>query len=476
MATALEATQILMKLDAELSRRRPNVNRLDARYRGDHGRLRFASEQFSEYFAQRYSGFSDNWVGVVADAPVERLEVVGIRPDGDDREGDQELWRTWRSNDADQMSDLAFLDAVVTARSFALVWGDSDDNAVITWESPAQAIVAYNSETRARAAGAKVWSDEESDYATLYLPDEVWKFARPTSSRPSSLWTPQFEGSGGWAPREVDGEPWPLPNPLGVVPLVELQNRPRLVGEPMSDVEGTIAMQDAINLLWSYLFNAADYGSFKQRIVLGAEYPKIPVLDDAGNVVGTRPVDIQKFAVDRVLFLEDPTAKVAQWDETPLENYTKVLEVCVRHLAAQTRTPASYILAELVNVSAEAIQLTETGLVAKTHEKTEHFGRSIREVFRLVCLVEGDTGKAEAVAAGTVLWRDVETRSQAQLVDSLLKLKSMGLPTRFLLERLGLGPTEIERVMAMREDELANDPVAALAGLVKQSEAPASTP
>lgn len=476
MATAEQAARLLTRLSEALKDRAASAARLDCRYRGEVGRLAFASEQFSTYFEKRYAKFSDNWCAIVADAPVERLEVVGIRLD-DTTELDRDLWRVWRANEADALSDMAFLESVVTSRSYALVWGDGDDEPVITWEHPGQVIVDYDPETRARTAGAKVWSDDEYDYATLYLPDEVWKFQRTAGYRPKAdreLWLPSAALlPGGWVPRDVPGEPWPIQNPLGVVPLVELPNRPRLVGPPLSDIEGAAAMQDSINLLWAYLFNAADYGSFKQRIVLGAEYPKVPILDDSGQVVAERPVDIAKFAVDRVLWLEDENAKVAEWSETPLKNYSEVLELCVRHLAAQTRTPANYILAELVNVSAEAIKLTETGLVARTREKTEHFGRAVREVFRLACLVQGDVGKAGQVAAGQVLWRDVETRSEAQTVDALLKLKQMGLPTRYLLERLGLDPTEVERVMALREQEAASDPMAALVGLVKEPEAAA---
>ena len=37
-----------------------------------------------------------------------------------------------------------------------------------------------------------------------------------------------------WTRLEVPDEPWPLPNPLGVVPVVPLPNRPRLSGRSWS--------------------------------------------------------------------------------------------------------------------------------------------------------------------------------------------------------------------------------------------------
>jgi len=47
----------------------------------------------------------------------------------------------------------------------------------------------------------------------------------------------------------------------------------------------------------------------------------------------------------------------------------------------------------------------------------------------------------------------LERRSDAQRVDGVLKLRSMGLPMRYMLERLGLSPQAIDRVMTEYEAE-----------------------
>jgi len=456
LATPAEAVTILNKLAAELSKRQTDVDELDKAYRGEF-RLHYASDDFREFFADRYRLFSDNWCGIVADAPHERLEITGIRLKGDES-GDAGLWDAWRENDADAFSDLAMLDAIVAKRSFALVWGDADDTPTITWEHPSQAIVGYDPETRARVAGAKVWADDDLEYATLYLPDEVWKFQRPrvrNNVTESGLYVPSLEGD--WEPR-AEGV---IPNPLGKVPLVEFANRPRLMGEPFSDIQGTLAMQRAINLLWAQLFTAADYASFPQRVILGAEMPTVPILDASGNEVGERPIDLKKFAVNRAVWLEDPATKIDQWDAADLKAYTDIIEIAVGHIAAQTRTPAHYLLigGTIANVSGDAMKALETGLVQRTQEKTQHFGRAARDVFELVALAQDEPGKAAVVRGGQVLWADVENRSDAQTADAALKDSQIGLPLRYILEkRYGLSPTEIERVMAMKRDE-GMDPV-----------------
>src|SRR5690348_16971422 len=125
MATAEQAVSILDKLAKKLADRQYDIERLSNAYEGCFN-LHFASEHFRDYFAKRYDAFSDNWCGIVADAPHERLEVTGIRLRGQEK-GDDDLWGAWVDNDADALSDLAMLDAIIAKRAFALVWGDDAD-------------------------------------------------------------------------------------------------------------------------------------------------------------------------------------------------------------------------------------------------------------------------------------------------------------------------------------------------------------
>lgn len=180
-----------------------------------------------------------------------------------------------------------------------------------------------------------------------------------------------------------------------------------------------------------------------------------PILDESGNVVGERPVDLKKLRQDNIAFITDPNAKAFQWTPANLKVFTDVIEIQVGHIAAQTRTPAHYLLigGTIANVSGDAMKALETGLVKRTEEKTQHFGRAIRDVFELVALVESDERKAAAIRVGKVLWKDVENRSDAQRADALSKKRDIGYPLRYLLELDGLPPQEIERVMSMVDAE-----------------------
>lgn len=470
MATAQQAVTVLNKLVEELNRRQGDagttfgVDSLTKAYSGDFS-LRFASDNFREYFAKRYQHFSDNWTGIVADAPHERLEPTGIRLKGQDG-GDDGLWDDWLNNDADALCDLALLDAIIAKRSFAQVWGDHDDNPVINWGHPSQMIVGYDPATRARISGAHVWRDGDMEFAALDYGGDLWKFQRSATHNTltdSGFVLPANLLAGSWEPRQESADDtWPIPNPMGKNSFVELPNRPRLVGEPSSDIAGTLAMQHAINLLWAQLFAVSDEATIGQRAIIGAEQPVTPILDADGNVVGERAVDLKKLRHDDILWITDPGAKAHEWTPAKLDVFTNVIEIAVGHIAAQTRTPAHYLLigGTIANVSGDAMKALETGLVKRTEEKTQHFGRAIRDIFELTALARGDQAKAAAVHAGKVLWKDVENRSDAQRADALSKKAQIGYPLRYLLELDGLPPQEIDRVMDMRDAE--SDPFSLL--------------
>ncbi|MDG9705553.1 phage portal protein [Streptomyces sp. DH37] len=470
MADEKQAKALVELLEKELLNRCDDIDKHQAFYRGKQP-LKFASDEFARYHGDRYEDFSDNWVQVVADSPVERLTVTGIKPAGMER-ADAELWRVWQANGLDADSQLGFLGAVIAARAFALVWGDPDDDdtPVVTFEDATSCIIAYEpGSRRRRRAALRRWQDGDKYMAVLYLPDEVWKFERPVERKAKSEdMAAVDEALNDWTPRDPEKlkEPNPQPNPMGVVPVVELLNRPMLVDDPISDVSGVIAMQNAVNLLWAQLFTASDYAAFPQRVVLGAEVPKIPILNAAGQIVGEKPMDMERLAADRVAFFTGDNASIGEWTAANLEAYTDVIEVAVGHIAAQTRTPQHYLIGRMANLSGDALIAAETGLVKRVEEKQTWYGQALRELFALVALARGEEEQAKVVRGGQLLWADAESRSHAQLADALLKLQQIGFPFEWLARRYGLTPTEVADVVLMRAREMEMDPVAAAAGML----------
>ena len=462
MLTFDQAQAKTQSLSKALDSRRPSTAKELDYYRGNQGQLKFASEKFNAQFQQQFAGFSDNWCAPVADAAPERMTVLGIRPFGQTK-SDDDMNRAWERSNAAAGMHTAMVVRSAARRSFALVApGKTEDVPRITFESPESTIVDVDPATRERRAALITWADDKVEYATLYMPGEIWKFHRPSDRERWERNGKPVELTGGWQIRDTDPDPVTA-NPFGEVPVVEFSNRDLLDDEPMSEISGVMAMQDAINLIWAYLINALDGVSLPQRIVTGAEPPSIPVLDKDGKVVGKRPVELDDLLGEKILWVPSQSAKAQEWSASVLEPFSKVISQAVEHIAAQTRTPPHYLMSRMVNTSAEALTISEAGLVSKTRQAVNHVSPEVRELYKLMAIaMRRPQSQVDALAAGKVMWRDIQYRSEAQRADALLKKRQMGYPLRWIFEQDGLDPEEIDRVMLMISEEQQADPMGTL--------------
>lgn len=469
-----QALAVVKRLYDRLAHRRPEIEKFESYFRGEHP-LAYASKEWQKAHADRYRDFSDNWCGIVGGASAERTEVTGIRL-GDDQQvqdpAEKALWRDWLINELPTKAAQGFLSASIARRSAVIVWGDSNDEPVVTWEHPSQVIVDRDPGTGISRYALKSWCDGDDEFATLYTGDALWKFRRRTTTQVVDGRTASglvviggmpIDG-GGWTQfQPAEDDVWPLPNPLGELPVRELEHKPPLRGEPLSRISGTVAMQDAINLLWAYLFVAADFASMPARVVLGAEPPKVPILDENGQKIGEKPVDAKQLTEGRMLWLTGQNSKIASWDAAKLDVFTNVINVAVKHIASQTKTPIHYIVGDLGNVNGETLKATETPLANDIREDHRFYGPAIRGLFRLMALVRGEQQVADACRTAVIQWRNPETASEAQLADAALKDKQIGFPLEWIAaERYGYSQPEVARLMQM----IGNDPTGA--GLLGQ--------
>lgn len=439
----------LTQLHRRLMVRAPQVRTFESYYDGDHP-LSFVTSEYRQEFATMLRGVSDNWMALVVDAVEERLHVEGFRM-SDDPAGDRDAWRIWQENSLDADSEMLHSTALQTGSAFAMVWFGEDDEPEITVEHPGQCIVAYESGTqRKRAAALKSWVDEWTGdvRANIYLPDEIYKFQ---SKRAITL--DEYRTDTGRDRRlDVLGAMWKsldddgVDNPLGVVPIVEFRNRPRLLGEGRSEIADVISVQNQINKLVCDMLVAAEFSAFKQRWATGVEIPTDPVTG--------KPLQAYSSAIDRLWNVESDTAKFGEFGETNLNNYVAALENRVQSLASRTRTPPHYLLGSSGSFpSGESLKATETGLIAKCRSRHRHFGESWEEVMRLAFAVKDDA-RANAQMAETI-WTDPESRSEAEHTDSLLKKMSLGVPLRQLWEDAGYSQQQIDRFGDMLVTEAA---------------------
>lgn len=441
----------LERLSKRLSNRESEVLRFERYYDGPHP-LAFATSEYREEFERMLSAVSDNWMALVVDAAEERLHVEGFRI-GEDPAGDSDAWQIWQENFLDADSELAHSTALTTSEAAVLVWWGDDDRPVITVEHPRQVIVALEpGSRRRRAAAMKRWVDEWSGrwMANVYLPDAIHKFETttvPEQYRSGHDGQQALEGSAvQWRRRaEDDGM---VQNPLGVVPIVPLVNRPKMMPTTgflgRSEIAQVISTQDQINKLVCDLLVSSEYGAFRQRWATGIEIPKDP---ETGE-------DLEQFAVGihRLWHVAAPDARFGDFAETDLSRIVGAIENRVQSLASRTRTPPHYLLGGSGSFpSGESLKATETGLIAKVRSRQRHFGEAWEEVIRLAFAVLGDE-RQRATRAETI-WADPESRSEAEHTDSLLKKMSLGVPMQQLWEDAGYSPEQIGRFRRMLVDQ-----------------------
>lgn len=464
-----EVLQLAMLLSEKIRNRRPEVQKAGRYFRGEEGRLRFASDEFKEYFSRRFEGFSDNWCMPVAQAPIERIKYLGIRlasVEGESTRPGPARWsadpvseRAWERSDAHRMLSEAVLMMTIGKRSFGLV-SQTPQGSRITFENPDSAAVAYDGATHQRLAGMTLWADDTAEYGELLLPRSVLSLKRKKVAvdRGERYVPPDAQD---WEFRQGANGTVERTHPFGVVPLVEMRNQSLLDNDPISDIGLVMPTQDTVNLVWAYTLNALDYLSLPGRVVMNGEIPKEPVLNEVGEKIGERPMELDSLIRDRVAWLQGQGITIGEWSKASVDGFRDIIELAVSHIAAQTRTPSHYLLSAKDNVPATGYDLAEAGLVSKATERIGFANAPVKEVNRLAAIADGDIDRAQRIAEGTVLWGKPQYRSESQLMDGLAKMRTTGFPMRWIAEEYGLSPEEVDRVMEMVREE-QTDPYLAM--------------
>ncbi|MFK0295483.1 phage portal protein [Streptomyces sp. NPDC090442] len=410
-------------LHGKLGKRLPSIRKYADYYEGRQATMPFSQNLYSTAFGDAFREWSDNFCALVIDAVLERLSVVGFRLT-DDPDADADAHDIWMRNNMPVQSSAAHLDAMVHGEAYAIVWAGVDNEPVISCESAEQVVVQYRPGSRTEIeAAAKFYRD---DFGREYV----------------SLWTADYTYTS-----FSDGRQWyePVqdPNPLGVVPVVPISNRARLTGDPVSDLQSIVPLQDAINKTATDALVASEMAAFPARFVTGLE-----IVEDGDG----RPIEPFRIAIDKVLQAEDPQARFGQFAAADLSNYRVLIDLLTQHLASLARVPYHYMLDSGGQpATGEGAEAAEYGLIAKSRERILHFGRAWVEVMRLAFLVKGDS-RADCHTA-EVIWADVENRSEAQHMDALIKLKALGVPVEVLWERAGFTPAQIARFPALLAEQ-----------------------
>lgn len=448
----------LARLLKQLRARHTDMQLWDSYYRGKQP-LAFASDKFREAFGDRFPAFTSNFCSLVVDGTSERLEVSGFRFGAP--ENDAKVWEIWQANELDAHSQLAHTEALIKGASYALVEpAVAGGIPTITIEDGLEAIVERNPRRPTeRRAGLKAWVDDEGHVlAYVYLPDAIAKYRsrRPMGDRPLMAWPDQdwlTWSVDNFEPWQPQGEDWPLRNALGVVPLVELPNRPRLGRYGQSEVEPIRSNQDAVNKYRCDALIASEFAAFPQRYLLNYETATDP---ETG-----RAKEPFRAAIDRLWTVPPPdpdeegnagpTPVMGQFAAASLEPYERMITLEVGHISSISRMPYTALLGnpQSVPASAESTKASEAGLIRKLGRSELFLGQGWEAVIR-VALLAMESNLAKVPVAET-RWVDEETRNEAVRTDAVVKLHQEGIiDDEVAWEMAGLTRAQIDHMRAAK--------------------------
>lgn len=446
----------LDRLSRRLIARNADMMLLTQYYAGEH-RLAYQSARVAAIIGPHFKRNGVNYCSLVVDKLVERMEVIGFRSGGADQ-ADDRLWSIWQDNALDLGFSQGLREGSVKGEFSLAIWPSLvDGKPQIRVQDPLNVVVATDPEDRrVRRAALKRWFDVDMGvwYATLYMPDHIWKFeARTAPGDPfiQSWWEQEYWQLQSpwmtWVPRTLPGdEPWEFDNPLGVVPVIPFPNKPDLQGVGVSELRDILPIQDAINKINLDLLLASDFAAFPQKWAVNVDLER----DDRGEVKIPWKVGVDRiFTASSPDLPTGPETKFGQFEAAELSNYIDALEEKQKELAVVSRMSIRTVLGDgAVVPSGEAVRAEDAGLVHKVKDRWRDNAEPLEISMRLAAEIAGLEDVAQATQLET-LWRDPEIRTESEHLNALTMLAGLGVPKKAIWAKVPATPTEIREWQAL---------------------------
>jgi hypothetical protein len=317
--------------------------------------------------------------GEVVDAAGVQLAPVPAEPAPADPLG-KTAWNIWNANRMDLRAGTAHLEALKTGNAYVIVWPDPETGVPMLYPQKGRLVtVAYDEERPGRILwAAKGWvTSERKRRVTLYYPDRVEKYV----SRQSSDDALPILKAGAFDQFRVEGEPWPLENPWGEVPVFHFANNAGIGEHGISELRDVIPLQDALNKSVLDMLVAMEFVAFPQRWATGIEIPE----DEGGQ-------ERAPFTpgVDRLWTSDKEGTRFGQFPQADLEPFLKVQDGFRLEIARVTGTPLHYImLLSGAPPSGEALKTLEARLVKKCQDRQTGFGNTWEDALELAVRMVG---------------------------------------------------------------------------------------
>jgi hypothetical protein len=391
--------------------------------------------------------FAVNYLRLPVELCVERLTVEGFDgPDGIGGEGGLiDEW--WTSGRMDALQNQVHRAAIRDGDTYLLVeWDDENGRPVFSHEpaydgTEGMKVHYLSNLKREMTMASKVWTESRFDdlgkiktvrRLNLYQPDVIKK----------------YEDLGkGWQPyKDNPGDPWPIPWPMGRIPVIHFRWKDDGGNWGESELYQLITLQELINKTSLDELEAADAAAFQRLIVSGMGPPSEAV----------------SFAINSILFLNHTAAAnvgvtiVPPGDLSQLRDQVSALII---RMAQISHIPLQYFQITGAIASADTQAADDTQLTAKVKSEAVAIGNAWEDAMYIALKLNELYGDGRDLARGEnieCVWADFERVDPLALEERraaiVRALVDAGLSVDGVLALPALGYTEEEQQRMMQGD------------------------
>ncbi|MFD8318928.1 phage portal protein [Kitasatospora purpeofusca] len=440
MAEASVVMKRAQHADALISRDFERLNLVDRYARGYH-RAPYVPRKSNPEFKDLVKRSITNVMPLVIDTPANALRVEGYRRSGQEKNAPE--WEWWQKNRLDDRQAAVHRAALADGIAYVVVTPDPrrGKRAPVVRAFPAINTVA-------------VYQDPTADEFPLYALHVPKHDQDSGEHRIGVLWddvaeyTVDFDAPGGSKVVKT------VPHGLGVCPVVQFTPGRDLHGRALGVVEPLIVVQDKLNQQVLSLLLAEHWGAHAIRF--GTGLAPTERLDEFGDPItdektGEILYDVPTLDPSTLLMAPNADAKFGQLPAMPTADLRADIDQTMQSVCAISQTPPHYLMADMVNLSADALVAAESAFQRRLTAIQDSFGEAWESVLRLIARIAGSAGTDDE--SGQVTWADKGNRSLAQAADALTKLMQQGVPLAVALRKVpGFSQADVDESVKAAEE------------------------